>query len=154
MNRTVVLLLPLFVAQLAHAGTFIPAQGESYDTEDLHKISFVGDKVVAEWNDGSTKTYDLSSLQRIYFTDMTPTDVESQLSDQGLQFLLYPNPVVETLYLTGVPQDADVQILSMGGVVVQQLRANGNTLQTTVSGLAKGTYLVKVVDKVVKFVKQ
>lgn len=150
---TVALLLGLTTN--AHAGLFIPNESESYDTEDLHKISFVEGDIVAEWTDGQTKTYEFSSLQRILFTESgTQTEAEIQMAENGAELLLYPNPVAETLYLSGVPADTEVLMYASNGTTIGLLKNNGTTFEANVSNLVNGIYFLKIADKVVKFIKK
>ena len=140
-----------------YAGTFVAGENERYDTEDLRKISFDGDKVTAEWLNGDTKTYDLSSMQRILFSEPAQgelTEAESQMANQGISLLLYPNPVSEVLFISGLPEGANVELLNSNGSSIKPLNSNGTTLQTEVSALNAGIYFVKVNNKVVKFIKK
>ncbi len=150
---TVAMLLGLTVN--AHAGLFIPNEFETYNTEDLRKISFDDDSIVAEWTDGQTKTYEFSSLQRILFNESgTQTEVETQMAEKGAELLLYPNPVAETLYLSGVPADTEVLMYASNGVTIGLLQHNGTTFEANVSNLKNGVYFLKIADKVVKFIKK
>lgn len=155
--KTIILTLTLSATTSALAGTFVAGENERYDTEDLRKISFDGDKVTAEWLNGNTKTYDLSSMQRILFSEPTQgelTEAENQMANQGFSLLLYPNPVNEVLFISGIPEGANVELLNSNGSSIKPLNSNGTTLQTEVSELNTGIYFVKVNNKVVKFIKK
>lgn len=145
----------LFLAPTAYAGTFIPNGTESYNTEDIHKIVFDGDKVITVWENGQTNEYEFSSLQRIYFSEPgSQTEAETQLAEDNVELYLYPNPVVETLTLKGLPATAQVCLLSADGKIVRDLECEGGMLQANVSDLPKGIYFLRANGKAVKFVKQ
>lgn len=140
----------------AQAGTFIPAEFESYNTEDLRKITFTGDIITAEWNDGGSNQYEFSSLQRILFTDANGevTETEKNIADKGLDLLLYPNPVIETLCLRGVPENAEVLMCAANGTTIGMFHSTGNTLEANIANVKSGIYFLKVDGKVVKFIKK
>lgn len=154
-NKLLTTTLFLSLGAIAHAGTFIPNATESYNTEDLHKIAFNGDNIVATWEDGQSTTYEFSSLQRILFSDpTTATEAEEILNEEGYEIFLYPNPVIETLHLKGVPSGQEVLMYSSTGTTIGLLRSEGNTLETNVSNLDNGIYFLKIGDKVIKFIKK
>ncbi|MEE0974065.1 MAG: T9SS type A sorting domain-containing protein [Paludibacteraceae bacterium] len=76
-----------------------------------------------------------------------PTDI---IQDDEVKFYIFPSPVQSTLYIKGVAEDASVQIYNMAGQCVMQ--TNGTEIQ--VAEFVKGTYLLKVENKVVKFIKK
>ena len=153
-NHIVLTTLLLGLSMSAEAGRFIPSEFESYDTQDLHKISFVNDDIVAEWTDGQTNAYAFSSLQRILFSEATQTEAEKQMAETQTGLFLYPNPVVETLYLSGVPSGTEVYLYTSNGTVVGSMLCTGSTLSANVSHLKSGIYFLKIADKAVKFIKK
>lgn len=136
------------------AGTFIADNGVSHSTEDLRKLVFSNGKVDTYFTDGSMTSYDFSSLQRIYFTEVKkddPTMVED-IANEGV--LLYPNPAVESVNLSGVPTDAIITIFNMSGSVVSNMKANDNVLSINVANYKSGIYFIKINNEVVKFIKK
>ncbi len=85
--------------------------------------------------------------------DLGTEDIQSQ----DLNFALYPNPVVDTVYLTlengGKKQ---VTIYDMNGSVVlaQNVDFNNGTQEITVNNLNKGVYLISVAGEGASFTKQ
>jgi hypothetical protein len=152
MNKKVVTLALLIgMGSLAQAGTFVATENEKYGTDELHKIAFNGDEVKAYFTDGTEKTYDFSSLQRIYFTD--PTEVET--IGKEAELYIYPNPVNDEVHLTGVPDDAQLSIINLNGTTIMTpQKASNGTAQINVSSLNKGIYFLRVNQKMVKFIKQ
>ena len=153
-NHIVLTTLLLVFSMGAEAGRFIPSEYESYDTQDLHKISFVNDDIIAEWTDGQTNAYEFSSLQSILFSEATQTEAEKQMAETLSGLLLYSNPVVETLYLSGVPNGTEVYLYTSNGTVVGTIPCTGSTLSANVSHLKSGIYFLKIADKAVKFIKK
>ena len=151
-NHIVLTTLLLGLSMSAEAGRFIPSEFESYDTQDLHKISFVNDNIIAEWADGQTNAYAFSSLQRI--SEATQTEAEKQMAETQTGLFLYPNPVVETLYLSGVPNCTEVYLYTSNGTVVGTIPCTGSTLSANISHLKSGIYFLKIADKAVKFIKK
>ena len=70
------------------------------------------------------------------------------------EVFLYPNPVVETLYLSGVPNGTEVYLYASNGAVVGSMLCTGSTLSANVSHLKSGIYFLKIADKAVKFIKK
>ena len=141
-NHIVLTTLLLGLSMSAEAGRFIPSEFES------------NDDIVAEWTDGQTNAYAFSSLQRILFSEATQTEAEKQMAETQTGLFLYPNPVVETLYLSGVPNGTEVYLYASNGAVVGSMLCTGSTLSANVSHLKSGIYFLKIADKAVKFIKK
>lgn len=136
------------------AGTFIADKGVSHSTEDLKKLVFSNGKVDTYFTDGSMTSYDFSSLQRIYFTKAEEKDqtIVEEVANQGI--LLYPNPAMESVNLSGVPADANITIFNMSGSVVSNMKANDNVLNINVANYKSGIYFIRINSEVVKFIKK
>ena len=99
-------------------------------------------------------SYDFSSLQRIYFTEVEekePTAAE-ETSSEGI--LLYPNPAVESVNLSGVPANANISIINMSGMTVANMKADGDVLSIDVANYKSGIYFIRINSEVVKFIKK
>ena len=129
--------------------------------------------VIALSSDGVEMRYELSSVQRIVFDaggmtlqrtaeagdvsgvrcvffgtmEQTPTSVAP--AGESAVFV-YPNPVAHTLLVDGAAAGAPLVVYDLHGRAL--LRTSEP--QVDVSALAEGCYLLKVGDKVVKFVKK
>lgn len=63
---------------------------------------------------------------------------------------MYPNPVENIIYVSGLEKDADIKVIGTDGKIVKQTVAQ----QIEVSDLAKGMYLLSVDGRMVKFIKK
>ena len=155
MNKRI--LITLFASILCNAlfaGTFIIGNGESHSTEDLRKLVFNNGKIDTYFTDGNMTSYEFSSLQRIYFTEVEkgdPTLVED-VTNEGI--LLYPNPASDFINLSGVPTDANITVFNMSGMVIANMKADGNDLSIDVANYKSGIYFIRINSEVVKFIKK
>lgn len=143
-----------FICGVMFAGTFIADNGVSHSTDDLKKLVFSNGKVDTYFTDGSMTSYDFSSLQRIYYTEVEehePTAVE-EVADNGI--LLYPNPAVEYICINGVPTDANISVFNINGLLISNMKADGNVLSINVANCKSGIYFVRINSEVVKFIKK
>lgn len=143
-----------FIYGMMFAGTFVADKGVSYSTDDLKKLVFSNGKVDTYFTDGSMASYDFSSLQRIYYTEVEeqePTAVE-EVANDGI--LLYPNPAVEYICINGVPTDANISVFNMNGLLISNMKADGNVLSINVANYKSGIYFVRINSEVVKFIKK
>ena len=67
-----------------------------------------------------------------------------------LQIAVYPNPVEKMIYLTGIDENSQVEIIDMNGVVVKKQVGS----EIDVEDLAQGLYVLKVDSTQVKFIKK
>jgi hypothetical protein len=141
------------VGTCLQAGTFIAAEGNSYDMDELQKISFSEDKVTAHLLNGETAVYDFSSLQRIYFTEKQETTFMNAAPNE-LELYLYPNPVMDKLFLRGLSGKTIILfIYDEQGRLIGQKECNSDEIEIDVSSFSDGIYFLKVNEKAVKFIK-
>lgn len=94
-------------------------------------------------NDGTS----LDGFQTIVFNyDLSNSDNNS--AAQTIQ--MYPNPVENIIYVSGLENDAVIKVISTDGKAVKQFVGQ----QIEVSDLAKGMYLLSVDGRMVKFIKK
>jgi hypothetical protein len=137
------------------AGTFVASELDSYDTESLRKISFVGDEVIAEFKDGGSVSYDFSSFQRIYFVEPNGGEATgNEVFEAETELFAYPNPVTDRIFVKGLPESATVSIFNVAGTVVSQGVANDGVFVKDVSDLPNGVYFLQFDGKVLKFIKR
>ncbi|MBE6306345.1 MAG: T9SS type A sorting domain-containing protein [Bacteroidaceae bacterium] len=92
----------------------------------------------------------VDNLRKVTVSDVTSvTTIEA---DNGLS--LFPNPVRETLTLSGYRAGSEVAILSLDGKIIKQQQAEGESMTISVTDLASGCYLLKTENSVVKFIKK
>ena len=90
----------------------------------------------------------LKGYESIKF-DRFITDVDEKKA-APLQIAVYPNPVEKMIYLTGIDENSQVEIIDMNGVVVKKQVG----LEIDVEDLAQGLYVLKVDSTQVKFIKK
>ena len=78
-----------------------------------------------------------------YSTSVPSLKAESQIK-------LYPNPVVDELYLEGVSDPVSVQVFDLAGVLV----AEENSTTIDMSSFESGIYFVKLEETTLKVVKK
>lgn len=67
-----------------------------------------------------------------------------------ISLYVYPNPVVNTLNVIGVDENASLSVFNLNGQCIKQEK--GNVID--VNALAKGTYILQINNQYVKFIKQ
>lgn len=67
-----------------------------------------------------------------------------------ISFYVYPNPVVNTLNIIGVDENASISVFNLNGQCIKQEK--GNVID--VNALVKGTYILQINNQYVKFIKQ
>jgi hypothetical protein len=129
--------------------------------------------LVAISADGATTSYVLSDVKRIEVSKKDASASMSVLLKDGtkegsyqkiifnkaitsiaelgeISFYVYPNPVVNTLNIIGVDENASLSVFNLNGQCVKQEK--GNVIE--VNALAKGTYILQINNQYVKFIKQ
>lgn len=77
------------------------------------------------------------------------TDVEIKKAAPS-QIAVYPNPVEKMIYLSGVDENTQIEVVDMNGVVVKRQLG----VEIDVEDLAQGLYVLKVDSSQVKFIKK
>lgn len=156
MRKNGLIFIAMFSCFNLQAGTFVASELDSYDTESLRKISFVGDDVIAEFKDGGSVSYDFSSFQRIYFVEPNGGEATGAVGFVNeAELFAYPNPVTDRIFVKGLPGSAAVSIFNVAGTVVKQGVANDDgVFFNDVSDLQNGIYFLQIDGKVLKFVKR
>lgn len=119
---------------------------QSYNIEDIRKITFDNHIMILHLNDGSIFTIDTETIEGSNYTQ------SNALSDiNSLQINVFPNPVENELH---VSVNAEVTILDLNLKTV--IETNKSTID--VSGLIPATYIVIVkvnhISKTFKLIKQ
>lgn len=138
-------------------------------------MSFAQDteRVIAISSDGAQGSYLLAQVKRI---DMTITETSTSMtvlcknnySQTGVQKILfstpiteikeigvnnvyvYPNPVSHTLYIEGVSDETPLYIFNLAGQCIGQ--EYGSEIDVTF--LSQGTYILRINQQHVKFIKK
>lgn len=92
----------------------------------------------------------IDAVSEVTFTDVTA--ITNVVADGGLS--LFPNPVKNSLTLTGAAEGSEIFILSLDGAVVKSALVTGNSITIDVADLPQGFYLLKSAYSTVKFMKK
>lgn len=97
-----------------------------------------------EKKDGSV----VNDVRTLLFGSMqdVPTSVEENAESM---VYVYPNPVVNTLYVDGISADETLSVFNLSGKCV--IKTTGN--EVNVNELPDGTYLLQFNNQCVKFIK-
>ena len=107
--------------------------------------------VIADANSASMTVVDKDGNQfagyvKILFAE-APTDIE----ELGFtQVYVFPNPVVNTLTIQGVDENTPLEVYNLTGAFV--LQDKGTELDVT--SLSQGTYILRINNQYVKFIKK
>lgn len=107
--------------------------------------------VIADANSASMTVVDKGGNQfagyvKILFAE-APTDIE----ELGFtQVYVFPNPVVNTLTIQGVDENTPLEVYNLTGASV--LQDKGTELDVT--SLSQGTYILRINNQYVKFIKK
>lgn len=126
------------------------------DTISLSDVRSVA--VNAPYNSDASftiKLYDgtkIPKLRTLYLDKFDPlADVEIlKKENNDNSILIYPNPVSETIFLSGVDESVKFEILDVKGHVVKADRGN----EIDVTSLSDGLYILTVAGKYAKFIKR
>lgn len=97
-----------------------------------------------EKKDGSV----VNDVRTLLFGTMQDVTTSVNESAEALVYV-YPNPVVNTLYVDGISADETLSVFNLTGKCVMQTTGN----KVDVQGLPNGTYLLKLNNQCVKFIK-
>ena len=87
-----------------------------------------------------------SEYQKILFAE-SATDIE----ELGISSIfVFPNPVSNTLYIQGIDDDASLEVYNLTGKSV--IKDKGTELDVT--SLNQGTYILRINNQYVKFIKK
>jgi hypothetical protein len=138
----------LLFAEETNALVAISADGAetSYVLSDVKRIEVSKKDASASMSvllkDGTKE----GSYQKIIFNKAI-----TSIAELGeISFYVYPNPVVNTLNIIGVDENASLSVFNLNGQCIKQEK--GNVID--VNALAKGTYILQINNQYVKFIKQ
>lgn len=125
-------------------------QQESLFVKEDGGLYFSDDNLIVSPVQGESKTYALSSVRKLLFSQAT-VDLQTPESDGVLS--IYPNPVLNDLNVLHLGSGLlSYSILSINGVVLTEGILSSNE-SIDVSTLAAGFYFLKVNGQTLKFTK-
>lgn len=120
----------------------------------LQKLTFVNNKLVINYISGTTDSFGLSTIGKLYFNPIA-NGIENQLlSETKKSMFIYPNPVNDVINLQNATEgNSTVSIYRMDGAMVLQTQISSESKSLNVTNLAKGIYLIRVNNQTLKFNK-
>ena len=129
----------------------ITSDGNEYE----YRLASV-EEILFETNRGSSSMtlvgkdgIQVEGIQTLLFGTMA--DVPTSIDESGeTKVYAYPNPVVNTLNVLGVSETEPLFVYDLSGKCLMTERGN----KVEVSNLTKGTYILKVNNQCIKFIKK
>ena len=129
----------------------ITSDGNEYE----YRLASV-EEILFETNRGSSSMtlvgkdgIQVEGIQTLLFGTMQ--DVPTSIDESGeVKVYAYPNPVVNTLNVLGVSDTEPLFVYDLSGKCLMTERGN----KVEVSNLTKGTYILKVNNQCIKFIKK
>jgi hypothetical protein len=124
-------------------------------SEQSYQLSLAQDIVFAGTEQNRTMQLFLSNgtlvegITTLLFGEMDIDIPTSITQSETVRVYAFPNPVVHTLHVHGVSDDATLRVFNLNGV--QQLQTTGSHIN--VASLSAGTYLLQINNQIVKFIK-
>lgn len=102
----------------------------------------------------TVKRKSAADVTRITCISFAVTEPSGITNTQAASVFVFPNPVQSTLTINGVDADSKIDLYSVTGALVQSIFAQENAIDVDVSSLPQGTYMLRVGEQTIKFVKQ
>jgi hypothetical protein len=121
----------------------------------LKMVTFSNNNLLMNYLSEPTEIYNLSTISKLYFKSALTGIENGELNIESTILSIYPNPVNNVIYIQNAPGGiSTVFIYRMDGVMVLQSQVSEENKCIQVGILAKGIYLLKINNQVVKFIKQ
>lgn len=133
------------------------------ESENMVTVSADGDKttyalatvsrinVIADANSASMTVVDKDGNQFAGYVKILFAEKETSIEELGFtQVYVFPNPVVNTLTIQGVDENTPLEVYNLTGKSV--LKDKGAELDVT--SLSQGTYILRINNQYVKFIKK
>ena len=107
--------------------------------------------VIADANSASMTVVDKDGNQFAGYVKILFAEKETSIEEIGFtQVYVFPNPVVNTLTIQGVDENTPLEVYNLTGASV--LQDKGTELDVT--SLSQGTYILRINNQYVKFIKK
>lgn len=120
---------------------------ESVTLSALKKITFQSGKLMATEISGLQRSYDLKTLNKMYFTSQ-PTAIEGVGNDAS--FALSYDPMAQVIRVSGAAVAMDLKIYSLSGALLRSVTVGDGNSTIGISSLSRGIYVVKVNGRTLK----
>lgn len=151
--KTFTTFLLLLLASLLYANEVsnivaVSADGDNttYALAEVNRIN-----VIADANSASMTIVDNDGNQYAGYVKILFAEVPADIEELGFtQVYVFPNPVVNTLNIQGVDENTPLEVYNLTGKSV--LKDKGTELDVT--SLSQGTYILRINNQYVKFIKK
>lgn len=118
----------------------------------VQTFSYENGNLLFKQKNSNIDSYDLKSIRKITFGDLTPVSGISSINSSSLS--VYPNPVQDLLRIETLKDEKTrVTIFKLDGTIIRkQVLISGNNI-IDVSNLKNGFYLIRVNESTTKFIK-
>lgn len=147
-------MLALFVSSIIYAADVenivaVSADGNetTYLLADVQRIEVQANDVQGKMTILQKDGNKVGNYQKILFATSTSTSLEE---NKELQIFVFPNPVSHTLNIQGVDENTPLEVYNLTGKSV--LKDKGTELDVT--SLTQGTYILRINNQYVKFIKK
>ncbi len=153
---TLICLFAWFQAQASDSNEMIVISTDNSQTayviSNIEKITF-NSGVMTVHSTNADSNHDLLTTRKIVFSLVDTSDKNANKESSNIK--VYPNPVVSTIYINGIPENEALSIYSIKG---EKFAVNKNPYEGTtsinVSNLPTGIYILQIGTQSVKFTKK
>ena len=116
-------------------------------------------KTAAAGNSNISKKYaftDANPLSGVNYYRLRMVDIDGKYTysvvrllnfDESISIKIFPNPVVNTLYISGLAIGSTYNLTATNGQIVLQNKCSSSVETVTVSNLTGGTYFISIINK-------
>ena len=147
-------MLALFVSSIIYATDVsnlvaVSADGNetTYLLADVQRIEVQANDVQGKMTILQKDGNKVGNYQKILFATSTSTSLEE---NKELQIFVFPNPVSHTLNIQGVDENTSLEVYNLTGKSL--IKEKGTELDVT--SLNQGTYILRINNQYVKFIKK
>lgn len=147
-------MLALFVSSIIYAADVENIVAVSADGSEITYLLANVQRIEVQANDVQGKMTILQkdgnkvgNYQKILFATSTSTSLEE---NKELQIFVFPNPVSHTLRIQGVDENTSLEVYNLTGKSV--IKDKG--IELDVTSLNQGTYILRINNQYVKFIKK
>ena len=147
-------MLALFVSSIIYAADVENIVAVSADGSEITYLLANVQRIEVQANDVQGKMTILQkdgnkvgNYQKILFATSSPTSLEDNME---LQVFVFPNPVSHILNIQGVDENTSLEVYNLTGKSV--IKDKGTELDVT--SLNQGTYILRINNQYVKFIKK
>ncbi|MBR2368677.1 MAG: T9SS type A sorting domain-containing protein [Paludibacteraceae bacterium] len=147
-------MLALFVSSIIYATDVsnlvaVSADGNetTYLLADVQRIEVQADNETGKMTILQKNGTKVGNYQKILFATSSHTSLEE---NKELQIFVFPNPVSHTLHFQSVDENTSLEVYNLTGKSV--IKDKGTELDVT--SLNQGTYILRINNQYVKFIKK